>query len=613
MKRRNVLALLLVPMFLASACDINSLIPSNRDGNEQEQQPTPSPAPQGGGEAQTYTYKDKEVNLYREAGVVDKKISLRFFDEQPNVPYIAVSDYFKEFFNTTLQEKKDGNSWVFSLSKDSYIGFNSELQTFFSKGLRAFNNHPDFIESNTKLFIKYINGEVTTPLEKIVNLKNYSIKIYENYVPFSFLGTISGGQSLYDIGYNGKDVYVFDYYGQLGSRTYPAVYGNEYNAVISDTSTPRYQDLANYTYGELCFVFDNLRGYTNQLVFGDNNLLSLGLNGLLEKYAPKVKQYLLSIDKLDYYEGLMALFNGLYDGGHTVIPGTNSASELATAYNRQSETEFSNLSNIVSKRDANKVAARVSVLTSRKQAFSQESMGGNYYKYNNDTKTSYIGFDSFDVDYTGWDNYYNGIGEVPVNTDTYAFIRSKFYQALEDGAENVVLDLASNGGGNSYALEGIVGLLNKADSTFNTNDTFNSYRVSIKSKIDINLDGNFDELDEIETSKFNFNIGVLTSRYSFSCGNLLPSVLKELGFKILGEQSGGGSCAIATQTTADGIHYVHSSYTCLSDNSGNNIDSGVPVDFEIEHPVINNVLENYSQFFNFETVSSYLSSAYNLS
>ena len=609
MKRRNVLALLLVPMFLASACDINSLIPSNRDGNEQEQQPEPKPAPQPSGEDITYTYKDKEVNLYRKAGVVDKKISLRFFDEQPNVPYIAVSDYFKEFFNTTLQEKKDGNSWVFSLSSKSYIGFNSETQTFFSKGLRSFNSHPDFKESNTKLFIKYLSQETTTEMEKVVNLKNYSIKIYENYVPFSFLGAISGGQALYDIGYNGKDVYVFDYDGQLGDATYPSVYGSGYNSVISDTSTPRFRDLADYNYGELCFIFDNLRGYTNQLVFGDNNLLSLGLNGVLEKYAPKTKEYLLSLNKLDYYEGLFSLMNGLFDGGHTTILGTNSATALKTAYNRKSEQEFIDLAAESGARSYDKTACLSSVMSSRNQAIGITK--GNYYLYNASAKTSYIGFDKFEVDYQGWDNYYNGIGDVPVSTDTYAFVRAKLYQALSDGAENVVLDIASNGGGSSYALEGIVGLLHNANSVFNINDTFNNYRVSTVSLIDINLDGLFDEYDLAEANKFNFNIGILTSRYSFSCGNLLPSVLKELGYKILGERSGGGSCAIAMETTADGIHYVHSSYICLSDSSGSSIDSGVPVDFEIEHPILLSMLENYAAFFDFDSVGSYLSSAYN--
>lgn len=124
------------------------------------------------------------------------------------------------------------------------------------------------------------------------------------------------------------------------------------------------------------------------------------------------------------------------------------------------------------------------------------------------------------------------------------------------------------------------------------------------------LDGQFDELDVQEANSFNFNIGVLTSKASFSCGNLLPSTLKGLGYKIMGEQSGGGSCAVSIETTADGICFVKSLYNCLSDAAGNNIDSGVAVDFAIE-PNYVGTIPIYYDFFNFELGSNHLSTAYN--
>ena len=139
--------------------------------------------------------------------------------------------------------------------------------------------------------------------------------------------------------------------------------------------------------------------------------------------------------------------------------------------------------------------------------------------------------------------------------------------------------------------------------------TFNKYRKVENYSIDINLDGNFDELDAQETAQFDFNLGILTSNLSFSCGNLLPSVLKELGYKILGEQSGGGSCAVIQESTADGFPYAHSSYHCLSDASGNNIDAGVPVDFPIERQTNGDEVD-VSNFYNFELLSNYLKTAY---
>ena len=59
-----------------------------------------------------------------------------------------------------------------------------------------------------------------------------------------------------------------------------------------------------------------------------------------------------------------------------------------------------------------------------------------------------------------------------------------------------------------------------------------------------------------------------------------------MGFKIIGQQSGGGSCAISVEATADGISYVRSSHLCLYNEAGENIDGGVPVDYEIKTPEI---------------------------
>ena len=450
----------------------------------------------------------------------------------------------------------------------------------------------------------------------MVNLNNYSIALFEDgnnaFVPLTLLSKLSGGLSQYNVAYNGKDVYVMDKAGQLGEATNSTTYGEEYFSILNDTSTSRYRDLANYNYGELCFVFDNLRGYTSQLVFGDNNLLSLGLNGVLEKYAPKVKEYLLSLDKSNYYEGYVALFSGLYDGGHTGVQTTFDA--LVNAYQRNSEQEFVNLNAEMNKRMV-QVRTNVagSVFSSKLSVLGYGAAANQFYKYDSEAKTAFISFRSFDVDYEGWDNYYKNPTAENIPSDAYGFVRSKLYQALEDEAKNVVLDLSNNGGGNSYALEGIVGLLNGSKSNFNLLDTVSKNKTTEKHLIDINLDGQFDELDVTEANKFkSLNIGVLTTLYSFSCANLLPSILKELGYKIMGEQSGGGSCAISTESTADGLEYVRSSNVCFSDEAGNNIDSGVPVDLEIEHPYYDgsDVLMDYTAFFDLTALGTYLSSAY---
>lgn len=560
-------------------------------------------------------YKDKKVNLYREAGKIDKKISLRFYEKTPNVPYISVDHYFKEFFDTVLYRTR--NEYTFSYLKASnvYIAFDSKKNIFSNKNLNIFDSHPDFKSNTGEIFLKYNGIDNTKDKEQVINLNNYSIDVHDDgynaFLPLTLLSKLFGGKMLYNITYNGKDVYVLDYQPEIVDvPTKGSTFGEQYFSYLNNTDTTRPKDLVKYTYNELCFAFDNLRGYTKQLVLGDENLLSLGLNKTLERYAPKTKEYLLSTNKIDYLEGMSSLFFGVGDGGHTGILSDFEA--LNTATNRQSEEEFVNLQDRAMEPFKKRTRASGSIVLSRISKSLNNQSPFNYH-YDEDNKISYIIFNKFVVDYDGWDNFYKGLGNVPVETDTYAFVRQSLYKALEDGAENVVLDISFNGGGNSFALEGIIGLLNQAKSDFSFYDTCNKYKLTEHHLIDINLDNKFNNLDKVEADKFkSLNIGVLTSYYSFSCANLLPAMLKNLGYKIIGDQSGGGSCAISVETTADGIEFQRSTYVCFVDKDGNNVDSGIPVDLEIphpQHPIMESV-DDYSAYYDYEAISNYLSSAY---
>ena len=185
----------------------------------------------------------------------------------PNVPYISVSKYYDEFFNTRLVVSKNGSVYTYKNRGFTrfYFGFDTEQDLFFSNFLPAFNSHPDFKTATGKTFININKEEMTTTNNNVVSLKNYSIPIYgdydEAYVPLTFLSQYVGGYSLYNIAYNGKDIYVIDYSAYLfDEEKTPSTYGDSYFEKLSNLSEPRPTDLAKYTYNELCFVFDNYRG-----------------------------------------------------------------------------------------------------------------------------------------------------------------------------------------------------------------------------------------------------------------------------------------------------------------------------------------------------------------
>ena len=561
-------------------------------------------------------YEIRQVNIYREKDQVDKQIPIHFYKNVPHVPYISVSKYYQEFFSTSLTRTKNETYYKYTSNRGNFLGFDIKDNTFSAYELYAFNYNPNFKTSESKTFV---NREtyVTTNDRKArkVSLDNYSISIYEDngeiYAPLTFLANLGGGFQGYNIAYNGQDIYVIDRNALLNDESHDEnYYGESYYSSINDLSTSRYPDLAEYNYHELCFAFDVLRGKTSQLVFGDDKLLSLGLNGLLEQCYPKIKQYLLSNDKEKYYIGLASLFSGLSDGGHTSIL-TSSTTYQECRNKAFNDNDLKELNNTAKAKLDYKINIYSSFAQEKTKTFINKysKNNPNYYAFDEVSKTAYIGFDSFEVDFAGWTSYYTNGGNIP--SDTYSFVRNGLYSAKEDQAENVIVDITSNGGGNSLALLGIVGLLNNANARMDNVNTFNEYHTIERYRVDINLDGVFDEKDEEECQNFNFNIGIMTSPFSFSCGNLLPSILKEAGLKIIGTKSGGGSCAITFESTADGLSYVRSSYLCLSDSKGNHIDNGIPVDFEIEIKTKEDGSLDCSQYFDFTTASSYLSTAYN--
>ena len=575
------------------------------------------------------TYQVKQVDFYRVNTKVDRQVPLRFYSEAPNVPYVGVKQFFKEFYKTDVVVEQNGDNFKFKRDY-AYIKVDTKDEIFTILGIDLLGVHPDFKSTTSTIFLKSDSTKNTTSFPKTIDLTSYSINTYKGdgdaYVPFSLLSNIVTSTALFFVVYNEKALFEFDYQGDLpeGKRM-ETYYGDLIKAPMKE-NTKRQKDMISFNYNLICLLIDNFRGYTSQMKFIDNNVLSLGLNGTLEEYYPAVKQLLLSEDRKEYIAGTTYLFFGLDDGGHTGLM-TNLANEIYTEEKPITSyvDEDSPILSLTWKVTLGQTAeqyAKANMINLKKQIFGIDDTKF-YYKFDSAKKMSYLGFDQFEVNYEGWDSYYKAVkagqtGQIPQD-DTYAYIRGKLYQALDDGAETVILDLSTNGGGDSNALVGIVGLLNRAKGTISFNDIANHYRTTEYSSVDINLDGKYDDKDEAEAIKFaDMNIVLLTSSTAFSCGNLLPSLLKELGYKTIGEQTGGGSCAIMLGAFADGPSYVRSSYKCLSDAAGNNIDSGVPVDVDLTKPgqkpegrQLPIVVKDYSNFYDIEYVYNVIQELFN--
>ena len=159
-------------------------------------------------------YQTKEINFYREKDKVDRKISLRFYNDTPTIPYVGIKQYFKEFYKTDIKTTQNGYTYTFERGT-GYINLKTDSDIFKIVGIDNLSIHPDSRESNSTTYLKALSTNSTTIIPKIIDLSDYKINTYgsdeEAYVPLTFLANIVTGTTLFTICYNGEALYDFDY------------------------------------------------------------------------------------------------------------------------------------------------------------------------------------------------------------------------------------------------------------------------------------------------------------------------------------------------------------------------------------------------------------------
>ncbi|MBR0449774.1 MAG: hypothetical protein IIX30_03055, partial [Clostridia bacterium] len=215
-----------------------------------------------------------------------------------------------------------------------------------------------------------------------------------------------------------------------------------------------------------------------------------------------------------------------------------------------------------------------------------EIMTGGVEGYYEDGNTAYITFDSFTIDSSRFEDYENGV--IPEVNDTMGLIIYAHSQITREGSpiENVVLDLSCNGGGTFDSAAYVVAWMLGYCEFHITNPITNGFSTCTY-MVDVNLDHEFDERDTISDK----NLYCIISPLSFSCGNLVPALLKESGMvTLIGDTSGGGACSVQIASTADGSIFNISSpnkISVVSNGSYYTVDRGIEPHAYIRKP------ENY--------------------
>ena len=525
-------------------------------------------------------------------GKTTNGVTLRYYEDMPHVAYIAVADFQKMLMPSKrisvsrtatslyLLETSKGetalvNTAEESMTFDDYISFVS-MDVVNAEG---------FVQDDDELSYVREKPATYTPAAALVtfDLKKYGIDLRGDgqmvYVPLSTLSDLYSDLGGNHVFFNGEKIMLTDFDEKPGTLD-PAFFLKPYE------TAERPADLAAYSYGELCFAIDHFYGRPGRNAI-DNKIQEKGLDQALSETHRK----LLKSTKMDeYIFGLEYLSARLYDGSHTTISPIVNCSHIGAADSKMTD-QFANkfvssfldiypletmaVSNNLQRSDGSEFAAKA-----RQKLLNTDT----YTKIGN---TMYCIFDDFGpIDTQAWKAFYKGTGPLPTYNPEYRGDICGIVEALDKAAadpevKNFVLDLTCNNGGDLGVLQAITTLLAGKNAVTYEN-VLTKQRGVNEAQVDANFDRVFDDKDKGPRYP-ELNIAIMTSDYAYSCGNLLPSQMKDFGYLIIGEKTGGGSCSVQQMCTPEGFCYqISSARTRLFNQAGENIDGGVEPHIALE-------------------------------
>lgn len=593
MKKHQILWVALLSVGLLASCGgttssvISSASPaSTSKGGTSSSLPSSSVAPSSSSSSVPVLTK-KTVDFYVGSVAMKTSMNLYFADGVNDLPYAQIDNGILVYFSSllgydkpltitkadskvTLVTPKGASAVVDFVTKTIHY---SDFDTFYSRngassgldilahtGFDAAGN-PAYFERESGGF--YLTGEEEA---KTFDLGSYNIPmIYEDnegYLPLATFSDVFFGPTGGGIVYNGTAVFFNANMSAYGDTFYPD------SAATGKVSAT----LARYNYDELCFNFDSFYGLFKKR----------GLDNF-DSYFERLgyKEDMLSNDTLtSETAAAKAMFHGFSEA--------HSGFLKASAYTGKTFNPFQ------TQFEGPSLVDRFALSEEYKQA-RHDGLGDDYSPYQEVGKTAFITFDEFEGN--GVKDYYtNPVTAVTQESDTMALVEYAHKKIAADGIENVVVDLSNNGGGEIDACIYITAwMLGKAEINL-VNSVTGSKATSIY-KADVNMDNKFDDSDTIKDKK----LYCLISPTSFSCGNLMPFMLKASGnVTLLGQTTGGGACVVTKLSNAIGATGQFSGNKVLSTLKNGiykDVDDGVDPDV---------VLTNKATYYDRAGLVSYL-------
>ena len=539
-------------------------------------------------------------------------------DTLTQLPYISLKDYYGLLLDKDIEitkEEKDIYKVITANKEEAIINTNldtletDDYQNFISTTIyrqegvtNVYFDGAPFIRVNSV-------EEDKKPRKTAINFQKYGINLFgvegDILLPLVTASNIFMGPTMLTCFYNKTDIYFIDP-NDPNCDTTTVLYDYNFQNGILDffDGNKRSEDEANFSYGELCFFIDTYYGLPGRETLHQLLVEEKDLNKALLSYdeiTRKGREYLLSTDLYEYLAGLFMLNDFLSDAGHSVVglgadfliyQSSSLRNGVNKALNRAKYTEGSYAAS--KNYDSYYLSKLGNAIDKAKTSDYGVIVNGD---------TALFTFNEFDYNIHDWNNYY----ENPLTNDLPWDTIGQFKRVLEKykntSVKNIVLDVTANGGGYGDVVVALMGMMGKPTYQY-SHDMINDNHTLATYDFDANFDGVFDEKDKEVNYKYNY--AILTSAYSFSCANMLPMQAKENGIMVLGDKSGGGSCAVLDAISAEGLYVRLSSQDHMVTLKNEEVEFGVEVDYQL-------VGDNYdfSNLYNIELMSQEINKFYN--
>lgn len=563
----------------------------------------------------------KQVKIITATAREDMTIAFRQGKE--DIPYISLTSDFlkaclqKEF---TFSEVNADTKTVTITNKDRS---STKAVLDLTKHTLSFENYDLFFSNSDKVYMDPVDTEAFAKLNadyiKITdcsNIAGQSVALgwytqdvgvvlwkktdgtYEVAVPLQFLNDVFLSPSQSHLVYNGKNIF------NTSALAIKAISDEYYDSPY--LGNPRSAALAELCYNELCLNLDF--NYGLKAIHGIDKFPDF--DSYFKSAGIKDKEYLLSTDATKFANALKDVCEFYFGDGHSNYmynsPYYGNATRPTGSHTSPQRVRY--------KENTAKYQG------ARDKVYTNGDLPG--YELSSDGKTAIVRFDEFTLnaetltkasritkgaELTANNNAllkkYVNYSDIKKTTHTYEnnYDTVTFIHAVNEviqgtpSIENIVLDMSCNGGGANHSAGFLLAwLLGKCDFAFTNPITGAKWTISYIADVDMN--GTAGQARDTVKDK---NLFCLISPCSFSCGNMVPAMLKASDrVTILGVSSSGGSSCVQMSSAADGTTFRMSSKYVMSVNkNGSNYD----IDRGVEPQVPINIPAN---FYNIETIDT---------